>query len=273
MDFIKSFLQKKGVVSIICAVICIIVVAVAYNWRVNKEIKAVTVPYANKELTSRTEITNKDIGTIKVASALLTDNVIRNKNEIVGKFVNYNTTIPKGSLFYTSAVVDWKEMPDSAWSDISTGNTVVSLPVSGFIMFSNAIYPGAVIDLYYQTYDDKLIYGKLIENIKVIAVKDSNGKHIFDRSASQTGASAIIFSVGEDLNILLRKAMYLSGTIVPVLRNSDYTNNEEGRTLVSSQYIRSLIEEQTVLLEEDDIENADDEIIIEDENQTQIQTN
>lgn len=263
MGFFKSLFQKKGVVSIICAVICVILVYFAYNYRVNQKLKAVSVPYATKELTARTEITEKDIGSIKVASAMLTDNVIRNTKDVVGKFVNYNTVIPKGSLFYTTSVVEWKDMPDSAWSDISTGSTVVSLPVSGLVMFSNSIYPGAVIDLYYQTYDEKLVYGKLIENIKVIAVKDENGKHIFNKTATQAGASAIIFSVNEDLNLLLRKAMYLNGTIVPVLRNSNYTNNQDGKTLVSSQYIRELIEEQTVLLEDDEIKDNNGDIKIE----------
>lgn len=258
MSFIKSLLQKKGVVSIICAVICIIVVAIAYNWRVNEKLKAVSVPYATKELQARSEIKAGDVGSIKVASAMLTENVIRNQKDVIGKYVNYNTIIPKGSLFYNSSVVEWKDMPDSAWKDISDGNTVVSLSVSGLAMFSNAIYPGAVIDLYYKTIDDqKLVYGKLIENIRVIAVKDENGKHMYDRTASQVGASAIIFSVNEELNILLRKAMYLTGSIVPVLRNSEYSNNEDSKTNVSSQYIRTLIEDETIMLEDDVIENEE----------------
>ena len=267
MSFIKSLLQKKGVVSIICAVICIIVVAIAYNWRVNEKLKAVSVPYATKELQARSEIKAGDVGSIKVASAMLTENVIRNQKDVIGKYVNYNTIIPKGSLFYNSSVVEWKDMPDSAWKDISDGNTVVSLTVSGLAMFSNAIYPGAAIDLYYKTMDNrKLVYGKLIENIRVIAVKDENGKHMYDRSASQVGASAIIFSVNEELNILLRKAMYLTGTIVPVLRNSEYSNNEDSKTNVSSQYIRTLIEDETIMLEDDVIEN--EEIKIEGEDST-----
>ena len=268
MSFIKSLLQKKGVVSIICAVICIIVVAIAYNWRVNEKLKAVSVPYATKELQARSEIKAGDVGSIKVASAMLTENVIRNQKDVIGKYVNYNTIIPKGSLFYNSSVVEWKDMPDSAWKDISDGNTVVSLTVSGLAMFSNAIYPGAAIDLYYKTMDNrKLVYGKLIENIRVIAVKDENGKHMYDRSASQVGASAIIFSVNEELNLLLRKAMYLpAGSIVPVLRNSEYSNNEDSKTNVSSQYIRTLIEDETIMLEDDVIEN--EEIKIEGEDST-----
>lgn len=268
MNFIKNTLQKKGIVSILCAIICIFIVFFAYRWRINQVIKAVSVPIATSDLPARHEIEAKDIKTIKVASALLSNNVVRNKKDLIGKYVNYNTIIPKGSLFFDTSITDWKNMPDSAWSNIEEGNTVVSLPVSKYTMFSNAIFPGAMIDLYYKTYDEKLVYGKLIENIKVIAVKDENGNHIFDRTANQNGASAIIFSVGEDLNLLLRKASYLSGEIVPVLRNSAYSNNDEKRTLVSSQYIRANIEEQTVDIPVDVIDNKDEEIKIEGETKT-----
>lgn len=258
----NTFKDKKGVISIICAIICVGILFFAYRYRVNKKVAPVTVPYAVNELKSRTLITEKDVASVKVAKSMITENVIESEKDVIGKYVNYNTTIPKGSLFYKSAVVDWESMPDSSWSNIEDGNTVVSLSISGLVMFSNSIYPGAIIDLYYQTYENKkLVYGKLIENIKVLAVKDQNGKHVFEKTASQTSASAIIFSVPEDLNLLLRKATYLSGSIVPVLRNSNYASSEtnQNKTLVSSKYLKELILEQTIDVPVDVIENKTEE--------------
>ena len=267
MSFLKNLLHNKTVVSIVCGIICVIIIFFAYRSRVNEKVKAITVPYALEEIESRTEITKDMIGSVKVASSMLTDNILRNEKDVIGKFANYNTNIPKGSLFYSSSIVDWKDMPDSAWSNIEDGHTVVSLSVSGYTMFKKAIYPNAIIDLYYQTYtedekDTKLVYGKLIENIKVLAVKDEYGRHMFNKGADQKAASDIIFSVDEDLNILLRKASYLNGTIVPVLRNSKYTDSEinKGATAVSSEYIRGLIEEKTVMLEKDVKEDQDSQI-------------
>lgn len=260
----NMFKDKKGVIAIVCAIICIGILFFAYRYRVNKKVAPVSVPYATHTLESRTLITEKDVATVKVARSMITENVIEKDKDVVGKYVNYNTTIPKGSLFYNSAVVDWDSMPDSSWSNIEDGNTVVSLSISGLVMFSNSIYPGAIIDLYYQTFEDgKLVYGKLIENIKVLAVKDQNGKHVFEKTASQKSASAIIFSVPEDLNLLLRKATYLSGSIVPVLRNSNYASSEtnQNKTLVSSQYLKELILEQTVDVPVDVIEAATNETV------------
>lgn len=260
----NMFKDKKGVIAIVCAIICIGILFFAYRYRVNKKVAPVSVPYATRELESRTLITEKDVATVKVAKSMITENVIEKEKDVIGKYVNYNTTIPKGSLFYNSSVVDWESMPDSSWSNIEDGNTVVSLSISGLVMFSNSIYPGAIIDLYYQTFEEgKLVYGKLIENIKVLAVKDQNGKHVFEKTASQTSASAIIFSVPEDLNLLLRKATYLSGSIIPVLRNSNYASSEtnQNKTLVSSQYLKELILEQTVDVPVDVIESATNDTV------------
>ena len=104
---------------------------------------------------------------------MVTEGVIRDKKQVIGKYVNYNTFIPAGSLFYTSSVITWDQMPDSAWSDIADGNTIVYLSATSTTTGS-FIYPGDKIDLYFKTTDNgKLVYGKLIEGIKVLAVKDS----------------------------------------------------------------------------------------------------
>ena len=57
------------------------------------------------------------VGSVKVASSMVTETVIQNRNDVIGKYVNYNTYIPAGSLFYNTAIVTWDAMPDSAWSN------------------------------------------------------------------------------------------------------------------------------------------------------------
>ena len=54
-------------------------------------------------------------------------------------FANYNTVIPSGSLFYKSTLVTWDQMPDSAWSDIPDGYTVVSLNVNTETTYGNLV--------------------------------------------------------------------------------------------------------------------------------------
>lgn len=241
MNGVKKLLGNKGVVTIVAGIACLLILFFAYNYRVSKAINAIEVPYALRELSAREEIKEEDVGVVKVASSLVTSTVIRSKNNVIGKYVNYNTLIPAGSLFYSPEIVTWNSMPDSAWNNIYKDYTIFSLPVSTTSTYGNTIYPDDVIDLYYlASADGKLVFGKLIEGITVLAVKDSAGNHIFKKGAGQKTAAALIFAVPEDLHLLLRKALAQTGSssIVPVVKNANYN---PGSTRVSSEYLTSLI--------------------------------
>ena len=240
--------KNKSVVTLLGFVVCIAILFFAYRYRVDKATNAVSIPIAAERIESRTLLEESLIKTKKFASAMLTSNVIRSQEQLIGKYVNYNTFIPEGSFFYSNAVVEWNTMPDSTWSEIETGNAIVSLIVNSKSTF-NSIYPGDKIDLYYQTRDNgKLVFGKFIEGIKVLAVKDSSGNHIFKKTADQKEASALIFSVSEDYHLLLRKAQYLGeGVITPVPRNSNYNPD----TNVKSEYLKALILDKCENLEPD----------------------
>lgn len=245
MNNLKKLLGNKGLVTIVSGIVCIVIIFFAYNYRVNKAINAIEVPYALSELTARTEIKDEDVGVVKVASSLVTGTVVRDKKNVVGKYVNYNTIIPAGSLFYSPEIVTWDSMPDSAWDNIYKDYTIFSLSVSNNTTYGNSIYPGDSIDLYYMTSDGgKLVFGKLIEGITVLAVKDRDGSHIFKKGANQKDASALIFAVPEDLHLLLRKAIAISGesSLVPVVKNANYN---PGSTKVTSEYLTSLILKDT----------------------------
>lgn len=263
MNNLKKLLGNKGLVTIVSGIVCIVIIFFAYNYRVNKAINAIEVPYALSELTARTEIKDEDVGVVKVASSLVTGTVVRDKKNVVGKYVNYNTIIPAGSLFYSPEIVTWDSMPDSAWNNIYKDYTIFSLSVSNNTTYGNSIYPGDSIDLYYMTSDGgKLVFGKLIEGITVLAVKDSDGSHIFKKGANQKNASALIFAVPEDLHLLLRKAIAISGesSLVPVVKNANYN---PGSTKVTSEYLTSLILKDTRTVPLDIVEDNTTE---EDEN-------
>ena len=259
MKFLKRLIGNKSIVTIIAGIACVVILAVAYRYRVNQKINAVSVPYAKVQINSREQVTDDKIGTVKVASSMITDNVVKNINNVKGKYVNYNTMIPAGSLFYSSALVEWSAMPDSAWSNIANDNTIVSLSVNTRTTYGNSIYPEDKIDIYYQNYDSngKLIIGKLIEGIQVLAVKDTKGTHIFKKSAAQKTAAALIFAVPEDYHLLLRKAKYVGGDLIPVLRNANY--NPE--TNISSTYLKEFILSQTMDIQPDAIEDNTNEDI------------
>ncbi|NLC48615.1 MAG: hypothetical protein GX758_04580 [Tenericutes bacterium] len=252
--FFKKLFKNKSIVTIIAGAICLAILFVAYNYRIKQLTNPVSVPYAIEDIPARTLIEKEMLGTVKIASVMLNTNVVVSDTNIIGKYVNYNTFIPAGSLFYSSILVNWESMPDAAWSNIYKENTIVSLNVNTKTTYGNSIYPSDKIDLYYKSVDEdgKIVLGKLIEGIEVLAVKDKSGKHILKRSSEQREASALIFSVPEDMHLLLRKSMYLDGELIPVPRNAAYNPT----TTISSKYLKDFILSQTIEVQLDEIEET-----------------
>ena len=108
--------------------------------------------------------------------------------------------------------------------------------------------------------------GKLVENVKVLAVKDAQGRNVFENTTESRTPSYIIFGVSDEINILLRKASYMSSysaVLFPVPHGVS-VSNEEGETLVSSQTLKNFINANTV---------PNDEIVTDNNTTTDNKTN
>ena len=244
---VKRFLGNKNTVTILGVILGIVVLYIGYNYRVKQATTPVTVPYAKEEISSRTLITSDMIGYMEVSSSVVNEspNMITNASELINNYVAFGTTIPANSLFYDSQILTSDEMPDSAFADIPDGYTIFSLSVDLHTTYGNSIYPGNYIDLFFKGIDDtqKIMFGKLIESIEVLAVKDSEGNHVFETTVESRTPAELLFAVPDDMYDLLMKAGYITSSsieIIPVPRNASYSANP-GETVVSSDVIRDFI--------------------------------
>ena len=161
-------------------------------------------------------------------------------------YVNYDTVIPEGGLFYKSQLVKKEDIPDTAFDDIDEGATIFSLSVNSHSTYGNSIMPGNFIDLYLKATDDngKVIFGKFIESIKVLSVRDSSGNDVFSASQTERSSGELLFAVKDNLFMLLSEASFVGGIeIVPVPRNATYRNegDTENGTQVSKQELVDFI--------------------------------
>ena len=244
---VKRFLANKNTVTILGVLLAILVLYIGYNYRVKQATTPVTVPYAKQEISSRTLITSDMIGYMEVSSSVVrnSSNLITNASQLINNYVAYGTTIPANSMFYKSQILTSDELPDSAFESIPDGYTIYSLSVNLHSTYGNSIYPGNYIDLYFKGVDDNrlLMFGKFIESIEVLAVKDSQGNHVFETTVESRTPSELLFAVPNDMYELLMKAGYISGSsieIIPVPRNASYSA-DPGETNVSSDYIKNFI--------------------------------
>ena len=240
----KKFFGNKNTVTILGVVLGIGVLIFSYNYRVNKAIAPLKVPYAKEAITSATEITAEMIGTIDVPNTFSSKatNLITDSSQVIGKRVAIGTTIPQNGLFYTEQIITSEELPDAAFANIPDGYTIYALPVDNEKSYNNKIYPGNYIDLYLNSEDDndKVIFGKLISSIEVLDVKDGEGNHVFENGDTNGEAAVFLFVVPDEMYLFLKKAELLGYDIVPVPRNQGYTANQ-GETEYSSEYLKSLI--------------------------------
>lgn len=255
---VKRFFKNKNTVTIFAVIICLVIIYWAYWWRIEKATEPRMVPYAIRTLPPRTLITSDAVGTRKVPGKVITANVITESSLIIGKYVSNKVEIPADSLFYNNTILTWDELPSSIYEDIPDDHTIVALPVTSETTYGNSIFPGNYIDLYYQgrDYDGKLLIGKFIESIKVLTVTDSDYNNIFEKSSNVEKPRYLIFSVPEDMHLLLRKALYTSGTVFPVPHNADYSNNPK-ETRKSSTYLEKLILSKTIDVNDKDLKNIE----------------
>ncbi len=259
---IKRFFSNKNTVTIVGVLLCILVLYIGYNYRIKQATTPIKVPYANQTIQPRTLITSDMISYTEVLPSTLKGNYISNANLIIGKYSNYNTSIPNGSLFYQDAVINERDLPDSAFGEIPEGYTVVSFPVTMSSTYGNSMYPNNYINLYFKAYNEdtkKLIFGKLISNIRILDVKDSSGNHVFENTSEARTPAYILFAVPEEQHILIRKAMYLSrvsAELIPVPNTAVLT--EKDTVELDSQALAQFIIERTERYELDDIINNTD---------------
>ena len=125
--------------------------------------------------------------------------------------------------------------------------------------YGNSIYPENYIDIQLKAVNkltgnevtadaDKIMLGKLVENVKVLAVKDASGQAVFANLDEQRTPAMIIFAVPEDMYILLKKAEYLRNydtTLIPVPTNESLSD-KPGDITRSSEDVKNGINKVTV---------------------------
>ena len=266
---LKRFLGNKNTVTILCVIAGVAVLLIGYNYRVNQAVQPVNVPYATKRMQPKSKVEADNVGTIKVSGAFVEQNkdLITSKQYIIGHewYVNYDTVIPEGGLFYRSQLVEKDDIPDTAFDDIPDGSTIFSLRVDSHSTYGNSIMPGNFIDLYLKASDEngKVIFGKFIESIKVLSVRDSSGNDVFSDSQANKNSGELLFAVKDDLFMLLSEASFVGGiSIVPVPRNAAYRNEgdtENGTQVSKQELVDYILEKVSELSDEIDVTTAVEE--------------
>lgn len=250
----KKFLSNKNTITILGVLIGIVVLYAGYNWRITKSIQPVKVPYSSVTLLNGTKITEDIIQYASVPKDMISSmgNLLTDVSQIRGMLVSYDSKIPQNGFFFKDNLITEDQMPDSIFSNIPDGYTIYDMKVSISEAYGNSIFPEDLIDVYMSAKveddDGKLVYGRFIKQIKVLAVKDRNGKNVFADKDNPTETEHLMFAVPENLFLLLKKAEKLGIDLEPIPRNDSYSKGA-GATELSSDELQAMIINQTHILQ------------------------
>lgn len=263
---LKKLLTNKNTVTIIGALVGIAVLYFGYSWRINQQVEQVQVVVAKQTIQPRTKITSDMVETISIAKVMYDkmqgaygtgQSVIRGAYELNnfenGAYSNVNALIPQGSVLIKNVnVIDRAKVPSSVLLKIPEGQVPYSFAINYADTYGNAIMDGMYVNIYMKATnnDGKVMIGKLLKDVKVLAVLDSSGRDVFENTEEARTPATLIFGVSEDLHLLLRKASYLSNenvSLIPVPVTASVSDDDyKGSIEITSSYLREFIEQKTV---------------------------
>ena len=138
--------------------------------------------------------------------------------------------------------------------DVSTDST-----------YGNSVYPGNYVDVWLRAVNNitdemlatgkfnpdevnKVMYSKLIKNVKILAVKDGNGDAVFSNLDEEKTPAMIIFAVPEDIFVLLRKEQNKQTyeTSIEIVPTNESLKDNPGSAEVTSDKMKEWINANTV---------------------------
>jgi len=230
----KKLLGNKNVVTLLGMILVAVVLYLFYIYNVKTAVDSVSIPIANKNIEPMKEIQASMIAKVDVPKAALRGNVIYAESQLTnGMYSGVNSYIPNGSFFYYSSaesagnIISKRDLPTAFLEEFDLDKDVVaySYPVTTMSSYSNSIVPGKYIDIYLRILKEDGSYdvGKLVSNVKVLAVKDSSGRNVFVGTNEQRTPAMVIFGVDSETNYYLRSAENLGDMVdlIAVPNNSD----------------------------------------------------
>ena len=158
---------------------------------------------AARDIPPRTKLQAGDILEIELPQAYLQDHTVNEKEAVIGMYTDIQGKIPAGSPFYTEMLKKEEDLPDNPTAQLKEGQSAYTLETD-LARLGGTVIPGQRIDIYatFTRRDGSPVSGCLMENVRVIAVKDHKGLDLDDPGSTGTPYLAILAVNRNDLPYL-----------------------------------------------------------------------
>lgn len=181
---IKRFLKKyKAIVIVLIAVIVALANYLLYPTFIKKDMQLIEVPITKQEMVPGTKISEDMLDVFLTNKDMIPENVILNKEEVVGNYTAANYSIPQKSFIYKEAITSEKQALGNIYYELSDGQVAYTIKIDTHQYKDKKFKAGQVIDTYFrcevpQKSGKDYVVGKLQNSVKVISVSDADGVYI-----------------------------------------------------------------------------------------------
>lgn len=213
---------KKILISICCTLLIISIIFLGY-WEYRKHFDNYTYVYiASHQISQRTKISGGDLLEIEVPNECITEDILIDKDEILGKYVKLSYSIPKGSFIYKTAVED--DIKDLANTLLMDGEINYDIYTKDVKINTANLSKNMYLDIY-LTIDgkDKPISDLLLSDARITGLYDNNNKQIMDYD-DLSKVAIVSIAISENDIIALNKALIV-GELNCVTNNDVYKVN------------------------------------------------
>jgi hypothetical protein len=182
----------------------------------------VDVYVASHQIAQRTLLSDRDLAVIRLPKQVLNEDIVNDPEQIKGNYVKLSCSIPKGSMFYMTALES--DIKDLANTLLMKGQVNYDLYVGEIKINSGSIATEMYVDLYLTvSRNDKPISDLLIRDCRITGLYDGNGRQILDYDRDSR-VQIISLAVNEDEVSLINKALKI-GEVSAIVGNKTYQNH------------------------------------------------
>lgn len=212
---------------------------------VNKTLALKQVPVTSITLQEGTIISETDISYIQMPQVAVIEGIVEDKNELIGKVVNYGNSLAKGSMFYAELLANKEDVKDVKFLDLEKGQVAVNLNVNTITSYANSIRIGHKIDLYFSGTGvekdgekEKVIYGELVKQAKVLNIYT-----VGDETTGIENSVLVVALSYEDADLVGRAKVF--GEVFPLI-SYDSINEIDSEEFYDLSRMKDAIYQRTI---------------------------
>lgn len=242
----KKIIIVKSALAVVLSVLLIWMLAAAVDLRSLQKLNLRTTWIASRDIPPRTRISEEDLLEVKIPGEYLLAYTVSDKKEILGKYTDIQGKIPAGSAFYKDMLIKEEDMPDYPSAQLREGQSAYTMETD-LAKLGGIVVPGQRADIYasFTANDGTAISGCIIENARIIAVKDHKGIDLDNPDSSGTPYLVILAVDQKDLPIL--SAAETVGNVRLFSSSRTYDSNAEAQLMEDTEvlsYIRELTQRE-----------------------------